>query len=115
MAKLSINHQRTLCLVPFPFSDQSGQKVRPVIILSNNLYNQSTHDVIVAGITSNPNRENRFEITQTSLEMGHLVKTSYVMFDNILRIAKKLIIKPFAVLNEDAYQNLRKNIFTLFE
>ena len=28
--------QRDLLLMPFPFSDQSGRKVRPVIVISNN-------------------------------------------------------------------------------
>ena len=31
--------QQDLLLVPFPFSDQSGRKVRPVIVISNNEFN----------------------------------------------------------------------------
>ena len=42
-----------MLLVPFPFSDQSGKKVRPVIVLSNNDFNTNSEDIIVVGITSN--------------------------------------------------------------
>ena len=45
--------QKDLLLVPFPFSDQSGRKVRPVIVISNNEFNKYSEDVIVIGVTSN--------------------------------------------------------------
>ena len=45
--------QRSILLIPFPFSDQSGQKVRPVVVVSNNAYNNSASDLVVCGITSN--------------------------------------------------------------
>jgi len=110
MENLSVTHQRTLCLVPFPFSDQTGTKVRPVIILSNQHYNDLTHDVLVAAITSNSQGQFRLEITSKDLEIGTLVKTSYIMVDNILRIAQKLIIKPFAKLTNTKYQSLLTEI-----
>ena len=45
--------QRDFLLIPFPFSDQSGKKVRPVIIISCNEFNKFSEDVIVIGVTSN--------------------------------------------------------------
>ena len=45
--------RRDLLLVPFPFSDQSGRKVRPIIVISNNRYNQYHDDLVVVGVTSN--------------------------------------------------------------
>jgi len=45
--------QRDLLLVPFPFSDQSGKKVRHVIVISNNEFNEQSEDIIVVGVTSN--------------------------------------------------------------
>jgi len=50
---MGIYRQRDLVLVPFPFSDLSGQKVRPVLILSNDAYNQQSADVVVCGLTTN--------------------------------------------------------------
>ncbi len=40
-------------LVPFNFTDHSGTKRRPAIIVSGDDYNTHTPDVIVASITSN--------------------------------------------------------------
>ena len=52
MFGVSIYKQRDIALVPFPFSDLSGQKLRPVLILSNDRYNQQSADVLVCGLTS---------------------------------------------------------------
>lgn len=39
-------------LVPFPFTDQSGAKKRPAVIVSSNRYNARRRDVIIMAITS---------------------------------------------------------------
>ena len=44
--------QKEIVLVPFPYSDLSATKKRPVLIVSNNHYNNNFEDVIVCVITS---------------------------------------------------------------
>ena len=39
-------------LVPFPFTDQSGTKKRPAVIVSSNGYNARRRDVVIMAITS---------------------------------------------------------------
>jgi mRNA interferase MazF len=38
-------------LVPFPFTDQSGLKKRPAVIISSNEYNLNRHDIVIMSIT----------------------------------------------------------------
>lgn len=45
--------QDDIVLIPIPFSDMSSQKKRPVLVLSNDSYNQRYQDIIVAAVTSN--------------------------------------------------------------
>ena len=40
-------------LVPFDFTDRSGTKWRPAIIVSSDAYNRTTPDVVVASVTGN--------------------------------------------------------------
>lgn len=47
-------------LVPFPFSDLSGIKNRPALVVSDDKYNAATNDVIVAQITGNVSGQPRF-------------------------------------------------------
>ena len=45
--------QGEIVVAPFPFSDLSSIKQRPVLILSKNSDNKDFEDVITYGITSN--------------------------------------------------------------
>ena len=40
----------------FVFSDESGAKLRPALVISSPAYNRARHEVIVAAITSNVRR-----------------------------------------------------------
>ena len=39
-------------LVPFPFTDQSGTKKRPAVVVSSHGYNASRRDMVIMAITS---------------------------------------------------------------
>ncbi len=43
-------------LVGFVFSDESGKKLRPAVIISSPAYHRARHEVVVAAITSNVRR-----------------------------------------------------------
>jgi mRNA interferase MazF len=48
-----MNSQRgDVVLVPFPFSDLSTTKVRPAIVVSNDLYHTTEPDLLLAALTS---------------------------------------------------------------
>jgi mRNA interferase MazF len=65
--------QRDIVLIPMPFTDLSSQRRRPVIVISNNEYNQKTSDIIVVALTSNLRpADYSFTITSADLQVGTL-------------------------------------------
>ena len=40
-----------IVLVPFPFTDQSGTKKRPAVIVSSAAYHQARRDVLIMAVT----------------------------------------------------------------
>ena len=100
-------NQRDLLLVPFPFSDQSGKKVRLVLVLSNNIYNKFGSDVVVCAITSNLKINNYTGvIDERDLQNGRLYEKSAIKVDSLLKINKSLIIKRIGVLNKAMFQKV---------
>ncbi len=39
-------------LVPFPFTDQTGTKKRPAVVVSTTHYNTARRDIVIMAITS---------------------------------------------------------------
>ena len=102
-----MTNQQDILLVPFPFSDQSGKKVRPVLVLSNNNYNRFGEDIIVCAITSNL-KQNRYSIIidGKNLETGKLYEKSSVKADSLLKVNKNLIIKNIGTLKKNTFQKV---------
>ncbi len=84
--------QREIILIYFPFSDLTGAKVRPALVISNNPYNRTNLDIVVLAITSNLSPHSyKILIEMQDLENGSLPVESAIRVD-----------KPFSVLQTKA-------------
>lgn len=116
MAKISLSYkQRDILLVPFPFSDQSGKKVRPVLVLSNDSFNAQTDDILVCALTTTL-KKNSYSlfIEKNDLEEGILYQPSCIKIENLLKLNKYLILKKIGALNTSTFQSVKNILFTLF-
>ena len=84
-------NQREIVLIPFPYSDLTGAKQRPALIVSNNLFNK-TQDRICCLITSNPTNEG-LEIRREDFEEGNLPFRSWVKPQRLFTIDERIIRK----------------------
>lgn len=105
--------QKEIYLVPFPFSDFSKRKVRPVLILSNNNYNKISSDLIICAITSNFSNNNLIDLIPEDLESGKLLMNSKIKSENICFIDKSLLIKQIAKIKNSKYLEVKKEILNL--
>jgi mRNA interferase MazF len=60
--------QGDIVLIPVPFTDLSSTKRRPVIVVSNDDYNQQRQDIVVVAMTSNPGA-GRYAFTISSSDL----------------------------------------------
>ena len=107
-------NQKSIILVPFPFSDQTGTKVRPALILSNPEFN-GHEDVIICALTSSI-KERAYSLIITERDTLHkkLKDKSQIRIDAITRIKKSLIIKEIDILTETSFQRVLKILQSLF-
>ena len=105
---MSIYKQRDVVLMPFPFSDLSGQKARPVLILSNDAYNQQSADVVVCGLTTNLSPAPYSIIIEvTDVEQpGTLRHKSKIKADTIASLEQRILIKQIARLKLPVFRRV---------
>lgn len=101
--------QGEILLIPIPFSDLSSQKQRPVIVISNNEYNQKTRDIIVVAMTSNPvAADYSFVIASADLENDHLNRPGKIRVDKVYTLSQTIVVKRFGKVNGKTLTHIRK-------
>ena len=110
-----IFQQKELVLLPYPFSDQGGTKVRPAIIISNDTFNKRCEDCIMVPLTTViKNEPFSLLINQDSLESGKLLKQSRIRIDKIFTIKKNLVMMKIGKINNDLLIRIKSEIGKVF-
>jgi len=103
-------------LVPFPYSDLSATKKRPVLIVSNNEYNSCFDDILVCVITSNQYKDAySIDLQDNDIEIGVLPELSVVKVHKLFTIHKSMIIKKFSSVKSEYYAQIEQLITKLIK
>ncbi len=86
-----------LLLVPFPFTDLSATKRRPVLALTKP---DSCGDFIALPVTSRPQPDHGLPLTASDLVHGSLPAPSWIRTDRIVTLNASLVIKSFGHVAE---------------
>ena len=99
--------QGEIVLIPFPFTDFSSNKKRPVLILSNDYYNNLTDDVIAAAITSNTaGKLYSVSLTNDGLTDGTLIYDSLIRADKVYTLSQSVILKRFGSVKKEIFASV---------
>ncbi|MFH1870705.1 MAG: type II toxin-antitoxin system PemK/MazF family toxin [Pseudomonadota bacterium] len=97
-------------LVPFPFTDQSGAKKRPAVIVSSSAYNTGRRDLVIMAITSQVRTPLGFgEALITDWQAAGLIKSS-VLKPVLTTIEQGLVIRTMGALSAVDLRSLRETI-----
>lgn len=107
--------QRSIVLLPFPFSDLTSRKKRPALVISNTEFNRSNEDVVCCLITSNPRAKSAIKITNKDMESGFLEFDSHVKPYRLFTASKGIIYKILSKLNKKKSQLVINDIRKLIE
>ena len=108
--------QRDIILIWFPFSDLAGSKVRPALVISNDIYNEGSLDAVVVALTSNTSRSPyKVVITHSDLEHGRLPVVSAVRCDKPFSVLRSKTLKVQGRLSEEKFKTVQQTIATLLE
>lgn len=92
-------------LIPFPFTDLSGSKLRPaVVIISSEL------DVTVCFITTQFQWQTEYDLQLAPSEMNGLKRNSLIRVGKFATIDKQLILGKLGSLNESQLKLLDQKL-----
>ena len=107
-------NQRDVVLIPMPFSDLSSRQNRPVVILSNDLHNQKSRDIVVAGATSVlKDAPYSVLLENDSMEEGKLPLPSRIKCDKICSLESKIVVKKFGRIKKEKFDEIKNQIIKL--
>ncbi|MEK7436144.1 MAG: type II toxin-antitoxin system PemK/MazF family toxin [Pseudomonadota bacterium] len=99
-----------IVLVQFPFTDQSGAKKRPAVVVSSAAYNQARRDVVIMAVTSQIKSSGTFgEVIIHDWQAAGLLKPSAIK-PVFATIEQTLILRRLGRLSDRDQPALRKVI-----
>lgn len=101
-----------IVLIPVPFTDLSATKKRPVMIISNDAYNNTNQDILVAAVTSNLIKPG-ISITFTDMVQGRLPKPSVIRSDKLYTLNQGIVIKSIGRVYEQVLDSVQTEIIRL--
>ncbi|HHT9112599.1 MAG: type II toxin-antitoxin system PemK/MazF family toxin [Planctomycetes bacterium] len=96
---MTIYNRGDVVLVPFPFSNQTIMKKRPVVIISSDVYNNTSSDIVIMAITGKTGKT--FTIGECLIEdwkIAGLLKPSSIK-PAISTIEQSLVLKKLGKLS----------------
>jgi mRNA interferase MazF len=83
-----------IVLTPFPFTDLSGSKVRPAVVVASH---KKSFDITVVFITSQPKPNGQFVLTIEPNRQNGLKVPSAILCDKIATLDSKVIVGKIGV------------------
>jgi len=99
-----------IVLIPFPFSDLSGAKNRPAVVLI-----ETDEDVTIAFITTQLKWKSEFDVLLPPSEMNGLKKISLIRLNKMATIDKELVLGRLGSLDEPSIRLLNQNLIRIFQ
>ena len=107
--------QGDIVLLPYPFSNLKGRKVRPALVVSNDLFNKKSDDCVMVPLTTVIKEEfYSVLIEQSDLSFGKLLKSSRVRLDKVFCVEKNLIVVKIGKLKDELFEKIKREIFEIF-
>ncbi|MEB3102822.1 type II toxin-antitoxin system PemK/MazF family toxin [Ferviditalea candida] len=104
--------QGTVVLIPFPFSDLTGLKQRPALVMSSEESQQETRQVICMMITSTVATLST-DYSLTSWQQSGLLKPSVVKVNRVFTINSELVKRAMGELPGHDVEQIKLRLFQI--
>jgi mRNA interferase MazF len=103
-----------IVIIPVPFTDNKGYKLRPAVVISDDIVHQ-TGDVLIVQITSKKKQDNLIILLTNNDVTDDLPAKSYIRVHKIFVLEQKLIKGIVSRLKPSKYKELVQKINQIIE
>jgi mRNA interferase MazF len=108
-------NQKELVLLPYPFSNFEGTKVRPALVVSKEDFNKKSADCLMVPLTSVIKDEPYSVIIDNKdLLSGEIARQSRIRADKIFCVEKSLVSMKIGKINDKTFEKVKSEIFKMF-
>jgi mRNA interferase MazF len=93
--------------IPFPYSNESTRKRRPVLVVTSPDRNG---DFMGLAVTSVPTEHSAVRIDERAMKGGYLPKPSWIRVDKIFTLSETLIVRNYGALHTAVIQEVVKHL-----
>lgn len=97
----------SIVLIPFPFSDLSGQKKRPALVLTPP---DEQGDFLALAITSRSHHVHAVELANCDLVSGRLPLKSWIRTDKIFTLNRSLVLASVGQIKQEKAEAVRSRV-----
>ena len=103
-----------IVLANFRFTDDTGAKNRPALVISSEKYQKSRGDVIVVAITSNTSRAFFGDVPTKGWEKAGLLYPSCI--SGVVRtVHQDLVVRKIGDISEEDFRHVKTSLKMIFE
>jgi mRNA interferase MazF len=96
-----------LVLIPFPFTDLSATKKRPVLVLKSP---NSQGDFMAVQVTSQSGYVDSVVVSADDLVLGFLPKVSYVRTSKLITLNQTLVVASIGKISATAFASIHQEV-----
>ena len=93
--------------IPFPFSDLTLQKRRPVLLLTSP---DAFGDFLAVAITSQAGHDDAIPLQEDDIANGRLPKTSWIRATKLFSLNRDSVIVALGALKPEAFERIHREI-----
>lgn len=99
-----------IVLIPFPFTDLSGSKNRPAVVLISN-----DEDVTICFITTQLKWKSKFDVNLKPSQVNSLKKESLIRLNKLATLNKDLVIGRLGRLDDLELKQINSSLIDIFQ
>jgi mRNA-degrading endonuclease toxin of MazEF toxin-antitoxin module len=97
------------------FADKPVEKLRPVVVISRNSYNEKHPDLVVCAVTTNSSGDCFIPLESKYLAEGEFFEESGVRYDGIQRMSKQRMRRKIGKITDEYHKKILDKIVELIQ